>query len=618
MKKWARRILKFLSKRTIYYLGAGITSFFILILLVGQSSETYTAERLLSLAKDNPGEYSLLAQNYMPENKNFSFAVISKNWSYFNQAELLVDPNNYNKIYTELDKAGIKMIEKRDFWTNVKYRPMVALLYLLATFGVIIGISFILQQQQQDGASVRYSPGKNNYGGNGKEKEEVPEKLTFSDVAGIDEVKDQIMEIVDLFKDSSKIYEMGGKIPKGIILNGPPGTGKTLLAKVTAQECDANFIHASGSDFVEMYVGVGARRVREIFEQARRSAPCILFIDEIDAVAGKRGMDNNSEREQTLNQLLVELDGFNGRENVLVFAATNQIDKLDPALLRPGRFDRKVEVHLPDENGRAKILKVYLDKSSTDKKLDVQEIARSTSGFSGADLANLVNEAILFAARNKKDKISQSDLLSSKDKILMGAERRIKMNQEDQKQTAVHEIGHAFICHHLKLAKLVNLSIVPRGRALGVTQMEAEDVLTLKKDQAINQLAMMMGGRVAESIFFDHLSTGAQNDLQRSWNLSRNFVASWGMSVLGPISLDDNSYRMVSEATREKIDNEIINIIKAAESLAESILTENRPMIEALSNILLEKQTITAKEFDKAIKGINDPSSKNKISKFKV
>jgi cell division protease FtsH len=618
MKKWARRILKFLSKRTIYYLGAGITSFFILILLVGQSSETYTAERLLSLAKDNPGEYSLLAQNYMPENKNFSFAVISKNWSYFNQAELLVDPNNYNKIYTELDKAGIKMIEKRDFWTNVKYRPMVALLYLLATFGVIIGISFILQQQQQDGASVRYSPGKNNYGGTGKEKEEVPEKLTFSDVAGIDEVKDQIMEIVDLFKDSSKIYEMGGKIPKGIILNGPPGTGKTLLAKVTAQECDANFIHASGSDFVEMYVGVGARRVREIFEQARRSAPCILFIDEIDAVAGKRGMDNNSEREQTLNQLLVELDGFNGRENVLVFAATNQIDKLDPALLRPGRFDRKVEVHLPDENGRAKILKVYLDKSSTDKKLDVQEIARSTSGFSGADLANLVNEAILFAARNKKDKISQSDLLSSKDKILMGAERRIKMNQEDQKQTAVHEIGHAFICHHLKLAKLVNLSIVPRGRALGVTQMEAEDVLTLKKDQAINQLAMMMGGRVAESIFFDHLSTGAQNDLQRSWNLSRNFVASWGMSVLGPISLDDNSYRMVSEATREKIDNEIINIIKAAESLAESILTENRPMIEALSNILLEKQTITAKEFDKAIKGINDPSSKNKISKFKV
>lgn len=602
MKNSLMKVINFLKKKTIYYVGAGLTSLVVLILLIGQSSESYTSERLLSLSKTNPGKYSLLAGPYQADSKTYTFTVISPNWSIFNQAELYVEPISYNRVLTDLNSAGIKIVDKHNFWTNIKYRPVPALIFLIITFGLGLLFCYIFQSNEFNSGSdeVRYSPERNNTGNAAekKENEEVKEKLTFNDVAGIDEVRDQIQEIVELFRDSSKIIAMGGKIPRGILLNGPPGTGKTLLAKVTAQECDANFIHSSGSDFVEVFVGVGAKRVREIFKQARDMAPCILFIDEIDAVAGKRGMDNNSEREQTLNQLLVELDGFNGRENVLVIAATNQIDKLDPAILRPGRFDRRVEVHLPDEVGREKILKVYIDKAKSDNNININEIARATSGFSGADLANLVNESILLAARTDKSFIVQADLILAKDRILMGAERRIKMNEEDQKQTAFHEIGHAFICHHLNLAKLVNVSIVPRGRALGVTQMESEDILTLKKDKAIFQLAMMMGGRAAEKIFFDHLSTGAQNDLQRAWNLTLNMVSHWGMSDLGPISIDSNSYRMLSESTKQKIDEEIIRTIKAAEALAEQIINDNRQTIEDLSMYLLEKQTISVKEFD--------------------
>lgn len=602
MKKHLIKVIKFLQKKTIYYIGAGLTSLVVLILLIGQSSESYTVERLLSIAKTNPGNYSLLSGPYNVDSKNYTFAVIYPNWSIFNQAELYIEPISYSRVLTDLNGAGIKIIDKHNFWTNVKYRPIPALLFLIITFGLGLLFSYIFQSNgsNENSNEALYSPGNNNTGSaTAKRKDEEPnEKLTFNDVAGIDEVRDQIQEIVELFRDSSKIIAMGGKIPRGILLNGPPGTGKTLLAKVTAQECDANFIHSSGSDFVEVFVGVGAKRVREIFKQARDMAPCILFIDEIDAVAGKRGMDNNSEREQTLNQLLVELDGFNGRENILVIAATNQIDKLDPAILRPGRFDRRVEVHLPDEVGREKILKVYINKAKTDNNINISDIARATSGFSGADLANLVNESILLAARTDKNFIVQADLILAKDRILMGAERRIKMNEEDQKQTAFHEIGHAFICHHLKLAKLVNVSIVPRGRALGVTQMESEDILTLKKDKAIFQLAMMMGGRAAEKIFFDHLSTGAQNDLQRAWNLTLNMVSHWGMSDLGPISIDANSYRMLSESTKQKIDEEIIRTIKAAEALAEQIINDNKQMIEDLSMYLLEKQTISVKEFD--------------------
>jgi cell division protease FtsH len=598
MKSWSRKIVKLLKKKTPYLVCIGLTTLAILILAVGQSSETYTVDRLLSVAKGNEAQYTLVSGAAGTDQKTYTFVVRPPHWTVFNQADLIIDSTNYTSAYDKLSKAGIQFESEHSFWSNVKYRPMVALLYLLATFALPLALQIMFSQSNNSAGPVRYTSG-NSYGNPPASKEEEKTKLTFDDVAGIDEVKEQIQEIVDLFKDSSKIIEMGGKIPKGVLLNGPPGTGKTLLAKVTASQCEANFIHSSGSDFVEMYVGVGAKRVRDLFDKARQCAPCILFIDEIDAVAGRRGVDNNSEREQTLNQILVEMDGFDGTENILIFAATNQMDKLDPAILRPGRFDRRIEVHLPDEVGRAKILDVYLKKSKKDNSINALDIARATSGFSGADLENLVNEAILFAAKQKKNKISQSDLLISKDKILMGAERRIKMNEADMIQTAYHEIGHAFICNHLNLAKLVNISIVPRGKALGVTQMESEDMLTLKHETAVNQLAMMMGGRVAEKIFFDHYSTGAQNDLQRAWVLTRNLVAHWGMSDLGPIALDEVSYRMISERTRHQIDQQIIRTIKESEALAESILNKNRDKIKFLADQLFIKQTITAKEFEK-------------------
>lgn len=434
--------------------------------------------------------------------------------------------------------------------------------------------------------------------------EHAPDQLTFNDVAGIDEVKEQIEEIVNLFKDSSKIENMGGKVPKGILLSGPPGTGKTLLAKVTANECGASFLSVSGSEFVEMYVGVGAKRVRELFLKARSLSPCIIFIDEIDSVAGKRGVGGNDEREQTLNQLLVEMDGFNSQHNILVIAATNQLDKLDPAILRPGRFDRQVMVHLPDINGREKILNIYLNKTIIDKTIVVREIAKITSGFSGADLANLVNEAILHAAKNNKKEICQKDLIWAKDKILMGSERKIQMNQNDRIHTAYHEIGHALVSRILKVGTVSQVSIVPRGKALGVTQLEQEDILSLSKDQAINQLAMMMGGRVAEKIFFKHLSTGAVNDLQRCFNLARNMVSLWGMSELGPIALDDQAFKLLSEKTKESMDKEIIKIIHNAETLALDILNKNRDLVVTLSNILLEQENLTLEEFAELTKTI--------------
>jgi cell division protease FtsH len=331
-------------------------------------------------------------------------------------------------------------------------------------------------------------------------------------------------------------------------------------------------------------------------------APCIVFIDEIDAVAGRRGVDNNSEREQTINQLLTEMDGFDSTDNILVIAATNQIEKLDPAILRPGRFDRQIMVHLPDINGREKILNIYLEKTKTDKTVISRDLAKITAGFSGADLANLVNEAILYAARQNKDLISLSDLVWAKDKITMGSERKVEVSNQDREQTAYHEIGHALIAKKLGVGVVSGVSIIPRGKALGVTQMEQVDVLTLTKQQAIHQIAMMMGGRVAEKIFFNHLSTGAVNDLQRAHALARSVIVTWGMSDLGPLAADDHQYKFLSDATKQTLDQEIITLVTAGEQLALNILTKHKRLVKKISLSLLEKENLSARDFAKLAK----------------
>lgn len=566
--------------------------FFSALLYIIQSETTVTSKTYKEVLKGDLKQYSLLNQSFDKYNKKMFFQVIGASSPWLEDTELMLDEMESHSILDSLKSQGIKIDYSRSIFKSFLYRPVNFFLGCMGVFGALGFLSMIYKSSQENHFKpTQYQSVKN-------QEESSTEVLTFDDVAGIDEVKDQIEEIVELFKDSSHIAEMGGKIPRGVLLAGPPGTGKTLLAKITASECGANFVSASGSEFVEMYVGVGARRIRDLFTKARNMAPCIIFIDEIDAVAGRRGVDNNSEREQTLNQLLVEMDGFNSKDNILVIAATNQIEKLDPAILRPGRFDRHIEVHNPDINGREKILNIYLNKTKIDDSVDVKAVAKMTSGFSGAMLANLVNEAILLASRNKKHKISQLDLVLSKDKITMGSERKLEVSEKDKLHTAYHEIGHALIGKVFNIGEISQVSIIPRGKALGVTQIEQKDILCLSKEQAIQQIAMMMGGRVAERMFFNHLSTGASNDLQRSYNLARNIITSWGMSSLGPFAIDEQSYKFLSENTKQKIDAEIFEIVKEAEKLAEDVLTKNIKIVKKLSVLLFEKEVLYNEEFN--------------------
>ena len=555
-------------------------------------------------------KYSLVSQEYDTMNKHFSFIIAGPKTHWLYRVELDVPETKLSDTLTAVKELGLSVNYDRSLWVLLQYRPQKVILVLGAFLGFLGFLCFMLRnllETKQYSASVqRYQPATHQHGGGGSAEnvEETEKPLTFEDVAGIDEVRDQIEEICNLFKDSSKIMAMGGKIPRGVLLNGPPGTGKTLLAKVTASECNANFLAASGSEFVEMYVGVGARRVRDLFQKARAMAPCIVFIDEIDAVAGRRGVDNNSEREQTINQLLTEMDGFDSTDNILVIAATNQIEKLDPAILRPGRFDRQVMVHLPDINGREKILNIYLGKTKYDADVVSRDLAKITAGFSGADLANLVNEAILYAARHHKEEINFKDLVWAKDKITMGSVRKVEVSSQDREQTAYHEIGHALVAKKLGVGIVSSISIIPRGKALGVTQMEQVDVLTLTKQQAIHQIAMMMGGRCAEKLFFNHLSTGAVNDLQRAHGLARSVIVTWGMSDLGPLAADDHQYRFLSEDTKRHLDLEIIQMVTAGEQLATDILTEHKKAVKKMSKVLLDKENLSALDFAQLSKNI--------------
>jgi cell division protease FtsH len=444
-------------------------------------------------------------------------------------------------------------------------------------------------------------------------------KVTFSDVAGIDEAKEDVQETVEFLKDPRKFQKLGGRIPKGVLLVGPPGTGKTLLAKAIAGEAGVPFFSISGSDFVEMFVGVGASRVRDMFEQAKKHAPCIIFIDEIDAVGRSRGAGvggGNDEREQTLNQLLVEMDGFDTTEGVILVAATNRPDVLDPALLRPGRFDRQVVVNQPDLRGRSEILKVHTKKVPIAANVELEKIARGTPGFSGADLENLVNEAALWAARQNKNEVGVVDFEMAKDKIVMGAERKSLILTDEEKQvTAYHEAGHALMAKLLPGTDPVHkVSIIPRGRALGVTmQLPTDDRHNYSKEFLYNTLAILMGGRVAEELVFRHVTTGAGNDLERATALARQMVCEWGMSeTLGPLVFgqkDESMFlgrsfgtrRDVSDEMALEIDREIKRLVTENYERAKRVLTEQMGSLKALADALLERESLDAREIDEII-----------------
>ncbi len=488
----------------------------------------------------------------------------------------------------------------------------------LVTWGpfiLFLGLWFFLMRQMQVGGNKALSFGKSR----ARMLTEERKKITFSDVAGIDEAKEEVLEIIEFLRDPRKFQKLGGRIPKGVLIVGPPGTGKTLLAKAVAGEAGVPFFSISGSDFVEMFVGVGASRVRDLFEQGKKHAPCIIFIDEIDAVGRLRGAGlggGHDEREQTLNQLLVEMDGFDTTEGVILVAATNRPDVLDPALLRPGRFDRQVVVNRPDLHGRSEILKVHTKKVPVAANVEVETIARGTPGFSGADLENLVNEAALWAARQNKKEVEVVDFEMAKDKVLMGAERKsMILSDEEKRVTAYHEAGHALMAKLLPGTDPVHkVTIIPRGRALGVTmQLPTDDRHNFTREFLYNTLAILMGGRVAEELVFKNITTGAGNDLERATDLARKMVCEWGMSdKLGPLTFghkedavflgrDFTSKRDFSDQVSLEIDLEIRRFVTENYERTKRVLTEQMTSLKALAEALLEKEVLDALEIDQIL-----------------
>jgi len=511
-----------------------------------------------------------------------------------------------------LDDSLVKTLLDNKVRVNVipeeKPSILTSLFFSLLPVMLLIGAWFYFMRMQSGGGGKggAFSFGKSR----ARLMDKETNKVTFADVAGCDEVKEEVQEIVDYLKSPNRYQSLGGRVPHGILLAGSPGTGKTLLAKAIAGEAGVPFFSISGSDFVEMFVGVGASRVRDMFEQAKKNAPCIIFIDEIDAVGRQRGAGlggSNDEREQTLNQLLVEMDGFESNHTVIVIAATNRPDVLDPALQRPGRFDRQVVVPLPDIRGREQILKVHAKKVPLDESVDLTSLARGTPGFSGADLANLVNEAALFAGRRNKIKVDQSDFEDAKDKIYMGPERRSMVMHEDEKRaTAYHEAGHAIVAESLPFTDPVHkVTIMPRGRALGLTwQLPERDRISMYKDQMLSQLSILFGGRIAEDIFIGRISTGASNDFERATQMAREMVTRYGMSdKMGVMVYTENEDEVflgrsitrsqnISEKTQQEIDAEIRRILDEQYQVAYKILDENRDKMEIMCKALMDWETI--------------------------
>jgi cell division protease FtsH len=522
------------------------------------------------------------------------------------------------KTYAPKDPDLVKLLLSNGVNVSVKPEEDGSLLQVFLSWVpmlILIGIWIFFMRQMQVGGGKALSFGKSR----AKLVTDFHNRVTFEDVAGVEEAKEELWEIVEFLKDPKKFTRLGGRIPKGVLLVGSPGTGKTLLARAIAGEAGVPFFSISGSDFVEMFVGVGASRVRDLFQQGKKHAPCIIFIDEIDAVGRHRGAGlggGHDEREQTLNQLLVEMDGFESNEGVILISATNRPDVLDPALLRPGRFDRQVVVPVPDVRGREAILKVHLRKKPVSPNVDVSVLARGTPGFTGADLENMVNEAALMAARKDKDQIEMEDFEFAKDKVLMGVERKsIIISEEERKITAYHEAGHALVAKFVPKADPIHkVTIIPRGRALGVTQqLPMDDRHTYSRDYLMSTITILMGGRVAEELVLNIQTTGAGNDIERATDIARKMVCVYGMSkVLGPLTFGRKDeqiflgkelaiHRDYSEATSQMIDKEVGNLVLEAYQGAKDIISSKMEILHKIAHALLEKETLEGKEIDEII-----------------
>src|SRR5690348_7877241 len=520
-------------------------------------------------------------------------------------------PPQYDAFYTLMTDNKVTYSIENDSGSN-----WVNLLGTFLPFALVIGFWVFMLRQMQSGGNKALSFGKSR----ARLHSSQQKKVTFKDVAGVEEAKEELQEIIEFLREPQKFQKLGGRIPKGVLLVGPPGTGKTLLARAIAGEANVPFFSISGSDFVEMFVGVGASRVRDLFEQGKKNAPCIIFIDEIDAVGRHRGAGlggGHDEREQTLNQLLVEMDGFESNEGVILIAATNRPDVLDPALLRPGRFDRRVVVPRPDVKGRESILKVHTKKIPLAEDVDLPVLSRGTPGFSGADLANLVNEGALLAARQNRKQVTMLDMETAKDKVLMGPERRsMILSDEEKRNTAFHEAGHALVASMLPNADpLHKVTIIPRGMALGVTmQLPLDDKHTYTRDFLEAQLAIMMGGRVAEELFLNHITTGAGNDIEQATGIARRMVCEFGMSDLGPLAFGKNqqeiflgrdlaTQRDFSEDTAIKIDQEVKKFVATGYQRAKDILNNHRDILIRIAEALLEREILDAGEVKLLIEG---------------
>ncbi len=528
-------------------------------------------------------------------------------------------PSNYSEMYNTLRNKGVNITVK-----DPQGGSWPSWLLNLAPFVLLGALWFIMIRQMQTGGNKALSFGKSR----ARLLSMQQKKVTFKDVAGVDEAKEELKEIIEFLREAQKFQKLGGRIPKGVLLVGPPGTGKTLLARAVAGEANVPFFSISGSDFVEMFVGVGASRVRDLFEQGKKNAPCIIFIDEIDAVGRHRGAGlggGHDEREQTLNQLLVEMDGFESNDGVILIAATNRPDVLDPALLRPGRFDRRVVVSRPDVRGREEILRVHTRKIPISDDVDLPVLARGTPGFSGADLANMVNEAALCAARQNRKTVLMYDFEQAKDKVLMGAERKsMLLSDEEKKVTAYHEAGHALVAAMREHSDpLHKVTIIPRGMALGVTmQLPIDDKHTYTRDYLETRLAIMMGGRVAEEIFLHTMTTGAGNDIEQASDLARKMVCEFGMSKMGPITFgkkeeqiflgrEISQHRDFSEETAQQIDSEVRRFVDEGYKSAQDILGGNRETLERIAAALLEREVLDNNEMQMIMEGKTLPARVN-------
>ncbi len=602
------------GKSLIFWVTLALIALMFYSLYTGTGSEraeiTYS-EFVKEIEAENIAEVTFKDQEVegaLKQPKTFSSTESTKSYSKFKSRIPFPDVNY--ELVDRLEKGGAKIVAKVE--SNYVSYILSILPWLILVF---IWLFFLRQMQGASGPKGLFSFGKSK----AKLLTDERPKVTFKDVAGADEAKEELQEIIEFLSDPGKFQRLGGKIPKGALLLGPPGTGKTLLARAVAGEAEVPFFSMSGSDFVEMFVGVGASRVRDLFEQGKKNAPCIIFIDEIDAVGRHRGAGlggGHDEREQTLNQLLVEMDGFESNEGVILVAATNRPDVLDPALLRPGRFDRQIVVPTPDVKGREGILEVHVRKIKLADDIDLSILARGTPGMSGADLANMVNEAALLASRRDKDAVSMEEFEEAKDKVLMGSERRsLVISDEEKKMIAYHESGHTLVTKFLPKADPIHkVTIIPRGLALGVTQSLPEDERhTHSKEYLEVTLAVLMGGRVAELLVFNQLDTGAGNDLERATKLARKMVCNWGMSdKLGPVTFGKTEEHIFlgkemvrqkdySEDTAVQIDKEVAAFIKKAEDVAKGILQKNIDKLHDLAKALLEKEIIDGTEVDEII-----------------